>query len=83
MFSFSTVQCNAKCEGLGKERDGNCVGMPMFLYYDQMVNHCVDEIIGIINEVLYISDGLLTKYFVFWRYWRKNGTIMAQYINCL
>ena len=41
----------------------------------------VDEIIGDHQCVLDVTDRQLSKYFVFDRYWRKNGSIVGQYIN--
>ena len=39
--------------------------------------------LGTINVVLDVTDRLMTTYFVLDTYWRKNGSIMTQYINYL
>ena len=39
------------------------------------------KLLGTINMVLDVTDRLLSKYFIFARYRRKNGSIRAQYIN--
>ena len=44
---YNVMQYNEKCAGLRKKRGwrtvtlGNCVGKPMFLYSDHMVNQSV------------------------------------------
>jgi hypothetical protein len=40
----------------------------------------VDEIIGIISVYFDVIDQPLVRYSAFVKYWRKNGSIMGQYI---
>jgi hypothetical protein len=39
--------------------------------------------LGITNEDSYVTDEQLIKFSLSGRYWRKNGSIMAQYISYL
>jgi len=48
-----------------------------------MLTPYVDALLGIINVDFNITDQLLIRYSVSIRYWRKNGSIMGQYISYL
>jgi hypothetical protein len=49
--------------------------------YKILSNILLRRLLGIVNAGFDVTDQLLIRSFAFFRYWRKNGSTMRQYIN--